>query len=238
MQDALNWSFNTGMVTIAERLGDGTSITQQARNTIYTYFHDKLRLGQSTGIELANEAHGTIIPPTDVQGNAVRYSNMVFGQGMNVTMLQVSAALSTVINGGTYRTPSIVAGTVDDSGTFTAAKPKASYDNVIKPSSSSVVRDMVYKARKEFYAGADKKGYYIGGKTGTSQTLENGKYVDNQTIGTYLGFGGEIDQMPRYVIMVELSGKDMNLQGGTDAMPIFTDISNWMIDYLKLQPKG
>jgi len=36
--------------------------------------------------------------------------------------------------------------------------------------------------------------------------------------------------------MVEVSGKGMNLQGNKDAMPIFTDISNWMIDYLKLQP--
>jgi len=238
MQDALNWSLNTGMVTIAQRLGDGTSITGQARNTLYTYFHDKFRLGQKTGIELANEAEGTIIPPTDQQGNAVRYSNMTFGQGMNVTMLQVSAGLSEVINGGTYYTPSIIAGTVDATGTFTKAQPKAVYSNVIKASSSNTVRDMVYKARQEFYAGSDKKGYYIGGKTGTSQTLENGKYVDNQTIGTYLGFGGEVGQAPRYVIMVELSGKDMNLQGGTDTLPIFTDISNWMIDYLKLQPKG
>lgn len=238
MQDALNWSFNTGMVTIAQRLGDGTSITTQARNTLYTYFHDKFRLGQSTGIELANEAEGTIIPPTDQQGNAVRYSNMTFGQGMNATMIQVAAGLGAVINGGTYYTPSIISGTVDATGTFTKAKPKPSYEHVIKASSSNTVREMIYKARQEFYAGPDKKGYYIGGKTGTSQTLENGKYVDNQTIGTYLGFGGEMNQAPRYVIMVELSGKDMNLQGGTDAMPIFTDISNWMIDYLKLQPKG
>jgi hypothetical protein len=38
--------------------------------------------------------------------------------------------------------------------------------------------------------------------------------------------------------MVQVSGKNMNLVGNKDAMPIFTDISNWMIDYLKLQPKG
>jgi hypothetical protein len=38
--------------------------------------------------------------------------------------------------------------------------------------------------------------------------------------------------------MVQVSGKNMNLQGGRDAMPIFTDISNWLLSYMKLQPKG
>ncbi len=95
---------------------------------------------------------------------------------------------------------------------------------------------MIHTARATFYSKQDRAGYDIGGKTGTSQTIENGKYVDNQTIGTYLGYGG--DSAPRYVIMVEVSGKGKNLQGNKDAMPIFTDISNWLIDYLKLQPIG
>ena len=80
------------------------------------------------------------------------------------------------------------------------------------------------------------KGYFVGGKTGTSQTIKNGKYVDNETIGTYLGFGGS-ESTSEYVIMVRVAGDNMNLQGNKDAMPIFTDISNWMIDYLQLQPK-
>ena len=48
-------------------------------------------------------------------------------------------------------------------------------------------------------------------KTGTSKTIVNGKYVSNQTIGTYLGYGGEKGQTPRYVIMVEIAadGKDI-----------------------------
>ena len=93
---------------------------------------------------------------------------------------------------------------------------------------------MIIQARRAFYAKNDTPGYQIGGKTGTSQAIKDGKYVFNETIGTYLGFGG--NEVPRYVIMVEISGKGMNLTGGTHALPIFTDISNWMIDYLKLSP--
>ncbi|HSW91604.1 MAG TPA: penicillin-binding protein 2, partial [Candidatus Saccharimonadales bacterium] len=235
-QHAMNYSLNTGFVTVAERLGDGNNITRAARDTMYSYFHDKFRLGILSGIELAGEAQGTVIPPTDVDGGAVRYSNMAFGQGLDVTMLQACAAFSTIINGGTYYTPSVIAGDMsDDGGTFTAAAAKPSQQGVISKAASDKLRTMVHNARDAFYSGNDKKGYYIGGKTGTSQTIENGKYVDNQTVGTYLGFGGNSSDAPRYVIMVQVSGKGMNLAGNTDAMPIFTDISNWMLDYLKLQ---
>jgi cell division protein FtsI (penicillin-binding protein 3) len=240
-QHALNYSLNTGFVTVAQRLGDGNTITLGARNTMYDYFYNRFGLGRLTGIELAGEAKGTVISPTDIEGNAVRYSNMAFGQGLDVTMVQVCGAFSSMINGGIYRTPTVIDGVMSDDGaTFTPAAAKAVRGGVVSADTSDKMRTMIHEARSAFYAGKDKAGYYIGGKTGTSQTLENGKYVDNQTVGTYLGFGGPDNTSggPKYVIMVQVSGKNMNLAGGTDAMPIFTDISNWMIDYMKLLPKG
>ncbi len=238
MQTALNYSLNTGMIEIMKRLGDGNSITLGARNTLYEYFHDRLGMGELTGIELAGEAKGIVISPKDQDGGAVRYSNMAFGQGLDVTMVQVCAAFSTTINGGTYYSPTVIAGRMDKANGFIEQPIKTPKTSVISPTTSTKVRSMVHEARSIFYAKSDKPGYYVGGKTGTSQTIENGVYVDNQTVGTYLGFGGSSEEKPRYVIMVQVSGKGMNLAGNKDAMPIFTDISNWMIDYLKLQPKG
>lgn len=234
MQTALTWSLNTGMVTIAERLGDGSNITRQARDTIYNYFHDKFGFGQLTGIELAGEEPGDIISPENQQGNAVRYSNMVFGQGMDVTMLQAASAFSSVINGGVYHDPTVVAGKVLDDGSFVANAAKPSRQ-VIKKSTSDQVRQMLVIDRRD-NGGNDRPGYMTGGKTGTSQALVNGVYSFNQTTGSYLGFGG--DDTPRYVIMVQVSGKNMALGGAKDAGPIFTDISNWMLGYLKLAPKA
>ncbi|HEX6416644.1 MAG TPA: penicillin-binding protein 2 [Candidatus Saccharimonadales bacterium] len=236
MQHALNYSLNTGMVTIAQRLGDGNNITLGARQTMYSYFHDKLHMGEVTGVELANEAKGTIISPSEADGGAVRYSNMAFGQGMDVTMIQVCAAFAPLINGGTYYKPTVIEGKMQD-GKLAQAPAKPSEQNVISAETSKKVRQMVFEARNGFYSGVDKKGYYVGGKTGTSQTIKDGKYVDNETIGTYLGFGGS-ESKSEYVIMVRVAGDNMNLQGNKDAMPIFTDISNWMLDYMKLQPKG
>ena len=234
-QHALNYSLNTGFVTIAQRLGDGSTINLKARQTMYQYFHDRFRLGQPTGIELIGEAAGTVVPPDDPNGAAVRYSNMAFGQGMDVTMVQVAAAFSSMINGGTYYQPTVIAGAINDAGAFNQVEPIVVNDAIINRTTSDTMRDMIVQARRAFYASDDKQGYQIGGKTGTSQAIKNGQYVFNETIGTYLGFGGETT--PRYVIMVEVSGDGMALEGGKHAMPIFTDISNWMIDYLQLQPK-
>ncbi len=237
MQTALNWSLNTGMVTIAERLGDGNYITRQARDTMYNYFYNRFRLGKATGIELANEQQGVVVSPADVQGNAVRYSNMAFGQGMDVTMLQVASGFCSVINGGIYYNPTVINGTVSDEGVFSEAKNTNKTAGIVTPATSQVVREMVHEAHYATYNphdGSDK--YFVGGKTGTSQTIKNGKYVNDQTIGTYLGFGGASADNPRYVIMVEISDKDKSMGGGSDAKPIFNTISNWLINYLGLTP--
>ena len=236
MQTALNYSLNTGVVTVAQRLGDGKSITMDARKTMYDYFYNRFAFGKPTGIEVAGEQSGLIWSPERQQGNAVRYSNMAFGQGMDLTMIQVASAFSSLVNGGTYYQPTVINGVLDAGGNLKPAEPKPPRKGVIAADTSEKIHEMIRTARSTFYSAQDRKGYDVGGKTGTSQTIENGKYIDNQTIGTYLGYGG--DTKARYVIMVEVSGKGKNLQGNKDAMPIFTDISNWIIDYLKLQPKG
>jgi cell division protein FtsI (penicillin-binding protein 3) len=235
-QTALTFSLNTGFVTVAQRLGDGKSINRTARETMYEYFHDRFRLGERTGIELSNEARGILISPDDADGNAVRYSNMSFGQGLDATMVQVSGGFSAMINGGTYYKPTIIAGEMVD-GEFKKNEAVAPLQTgVVAQSTSDEMRQMMQTARASSFGRTDKQGYNIGGKTGTSQVIKNGQYSDNETIGTYLGYGGA--ETPEYVIMVSVSGDNKELQGARDALPIFTDISNWMLDYLKIQPKG
>ena len=97
---------------------------------------------------------------------------------------------------------------------------------------------MLHDARQSvsYMRDADKKGYTIGGKTGTAETLKNGSYVKTETVGTYLGYGGK--DAPEYVIMVQVAAPNRNLEGGLHASPIFTDISNWMIEYRSIPPKG
>lgn len=233
-QTAMNYSLNTGMVEIASRLGGG-QINKTARDTMYNYYHDRFGLGEKTGVEVYEEK-GTVISPENAEGNAVRYSNMSFGQGMNTTMIQTASAFSSIINGGTLYKASVINGEITSSGEYKQADAEVRQENVVKSTTSDQIRDVLVTARNSVGTTNDLAGYRVGGKTGTSQTIENGGYVDYQTIGSYLGFGG--NNTPKFVIMVAVSGAGQNLQGVQDAGPIFTELSNWMLTYLKIQPEG
>ncbi len=235
-QTAMNWSLNTGFVTLAQRLGNGSEITRGARDTMYDYFYNRFQLGQATGIELANEASGSVISPESELGNAVRYSNMSFGQGMEATMIQVASGFSAVVNGGNYFKPTLVDGYMTATGFEQIQPAAAEQSGAISANTSASVKEMLREARQSGFPGVDKAGYKVGGKTGTSQIIIDGEYSSTQTIASYVGYGGS--DAPEYVIMVQIYGKDQVLQGAQHALPIFTDISNWMIDYLKLRPKG
>ncbi len=233
IQHALNWSLNTGMVTIAQRLGDGT-INRNARDTMYDYYHNRFGLDKLTGIELDGEVPGLMISPDKTEGNAVRYSNMSFGQGMDLTMLGVAAGFCSVVNGGNYYQPTVLDGILGQDGKIIKTTPKL-VKQTIMPSTSSTVKDMLQIARSGTFLNADKPGYKVGGKTGTSQVIVNGEYSDKQTIASYIGYGGA--EEARYVIIVQVSGDNEVFGGAKDAGPIFTDISNWMLSYLRIQPK-
>ena len=237
---ALDYSLNTGSIEVLRKMGDGTNITKGARDTLYNYLYNSFGFGQRTGFEL-NEAQGIIISPDDPsgEGNAVRYANMTFGQGMNLTMLQVAAGFSSLINGGDYYTPTVIAGTYNNKK-FEAAAPKAAVRKTISSGTSAEMRKMLQEVRSENGGQNDLSGYRIGVKTGTAETInpETGQYWSGKTNVGALGFGGSNtdDALPSYVIMVRLDGEKL-LWGSLDAIPVFTEISNYMLQYLRIEPK-
>lgn len=237
MTDVLHYSLNTGVVYILKQMGGG-SINDKAKKTLYEYFTERYRFDKKTGIEQQGETTGYLVKPNDSEGGPVRYANMSFGQGMNVTMIEVASAFSAAINGGTFYKPQLVGGTLDESGKIIKQDPVALQHGVLNKTASQQLRDMVIDARQAGFLGkTDKKGYRVGGKTGTSQIIDKrtGKYIDANSIGTYLGFGG--DSTPRYVIMVKVEdSKTPGYAGTVAAAPIFGEISNWLLDYLKVTP--
>ena len=232
MTKVLQYSLNTGVMWQLQQIGGG-DITKAARQTMYEYFHDKYRFGQKTGVEQPGEVGGTIFSPDNVQGNKVRYANMTFGQGVSVTMVQMAAAFSATVNGGTYYQPTLIDGTLDQDGKETANQLKVVSDNVISDSASSNIRKMMFEARRGSWPTADG-GYYVGSKTGTAQIYDDATktYSKDRTTGTTIGFGADKDGNAQYVIMVriEYSGKQ-GFAGSVAANPVFTKMSNWLAQY-------
>ena len=119
-----------------------------------------------------------------------------------------------------------------DNGSFAAKQAEIIKKNVVASSVSATVRDMTVQGRKlGGFARNDKHGYMIGGKTGSSQTIDpkTGKYTED-TIGSYLGFGGVTT--PEYVIMVRVDDSKLpGNHGSAAAAPIFNDMNSWMVDH-------
>ena len=182
---------------------------------------------------------GLVYAPDEVEyGVDSTYANMTFGQNMQVTMLQVAAAFSSVINGGEFYTPTIVKGKLKD-GEIVDATPRKMVRKTVTQETSAAMREMLYNTRRAYRAnGTDKAGYYIGGKTGTAQVIKDGEYSFDETVATYIGFGGTEGENPAYVIMVRVWEDGKTAGGEAQALPVFNVLNAYVQDYLKIKPSG
>ncbi len=237
MQTGLAYSLNTSSMTALMKLGDSdTQITQKSKDVLYDYYYNKFGLGQYTGIELY-ETPGSVTKPDAIDAYNSRYANMSFGQGLMLTMMQVASGFSSVVNGGEFYRPTIVAGEVNKNGDFIYYDSPEAIRTTISPASSETMRTMLRGTRDSLRAsGVDRAGYFIGGKTGTSQGIKDGEYTFDETVGSYVGFGGAAGELPEYVIMVKIWGEGRKLGGEADARPIFNKMSDYLIDYLQIKP--
>ena len=218
--------------------GSETDITELGRTRLYEYYHDKFGLGQATGIELIESAGTVQKPNAEIWGLNGTYANMTFGQNMQVTMLQTAAAMASVVNGGKFYTPTIVAGKmVNDK--FVENEPKAAARSTVSEATSATMRDMLYGTRRMWRAnGTDAPGYYVGGKTGTAQIIKNGAYSLDETSATYIGVGGTEGELPTYLIMVRVWEDGKKAGGQAVALPVFNALKAYVQDALKVRPKA
>jgi len=238
--DILNLSLNTGATWMLMQMGGG-QINTKARQAWYDYLSNHYLFGQATGIEQGYEASGYVPKPADNgAGIDLTYANMAFGQALTATPIQMGAALSAVLNGGTYYKPYLVGQTTDSTGKTVTTKPKVVKKNVVSP---QVGQDMIplmqYVVQKHNIVPAfDQNKYIVGGKTGTAQIAKpGGGYYDNEFNGTYVGFvGGDKVQ---YVIVVFVQRPTVGGYAGTAAaQPIFANLAHMLINDSYVLPKS
>ncbi len=200
-------------------------------------------LGKPTGIEQGYEASGYIPDPDNGYALQLTYANTAFGQAMTATPLQMAAAFSSVLNGGTYYQPRLVDATIDGNGKLTSQKPVVLRSNVVSPATGQSLRSMLeYAIKDHFKQGFSylnfSNNFSVGGKTGTAQIANPaGGYYDNRFNGTYLGFvGGDKIQ---YVIAVAIKEPHLGKYAGSGAaQPIFSDLAHTLINNFNVTPRS
>lgn len=218
LREILMQSSNIGITLVQREVGV---------NTFRNYLK-KLHFGERSGIDFGGESAG-IIASDENWGSANAGFNS-FGQGISVTPIQISRAMSAIANGGLLRVPHFLVAKNGERVLY----PEP--ERVFSDAASDQVADMMKSVVSE---GTGKngriEGYSISGKTGTAQRANpNGKgYLKNSNTANFIGFGPTED--PALLVYVVVDGTPDGF-GGTTAGPAFRDIMKVALKRLNIAP--
>ncbi|MBR0152107.1 MAG: penicillin-binding protein 2 [Synergistaceae bacterium] len=211
-------SSNVGMAQIGVR----------ARNTVTYETLQTLGFGQEPDIELPGVARGILPYPENWRG--ITPANIAIGQGLAVTPLQLTTAMSAIVNGGKLMSPYIVKEAVNSLGEVVYKGEPKIMREVMTPETTAWIRQVMRLVVTE---GTGKKAAvsstHIAGKTGTAQVAEGGKYAKGKYVGSFIGFWPYED--PKYIMLIAI-GEPSNgrFYGGDVAAPVFKAIVEEMAE--------
>lgn len=187
--------------------------------------------GQKTGIDLPGEASTASLIFSEEQ-LARTESNLAvssFGQGFNVTMIQLASSFCSLINGGNIYQPHVVKKIVDGSGNTVQEISPVVTKETVSQEVSDTLRDYMYTVVSEGTgAKAAVEGYAIGGKTGTAEKVPRGS---GNYVVSFIGFAPVDDpQVVVYVVVDEPHVADQShcSQSSYIAKNIFSQILPYM----------
>ncbi|WP_372448178.1 peptidoglycan D,D-transpeptidase FtsI family protein [[Mycobacterium] fortunisiensis] len=219
-------SSNVGTLMLAQRIGPER-------------FYDMVRkfgLGQRTDVGLPGESSG-LVPPID-QWSGSSFSNLPIGQGLSMTLLQMTSMYQSIANDGVRVPPRIIKSTIEPDGTRTD-EPRPDGVRVVSAETARTVRNMFRAVVQHDPMGyqqgtgpqAAVEGYQIAGKTGTAQQINPacGCYYDDVYWITFAGMAPADD--PRYVVGIMMDAPHRAADGspGSSAAPLFHDIASWLL---------
>lgn len=213
----LRVSSNVGVAKIALRLSPGE------HNAALRAFG----LGRATGSGFPDESAGLLRAAATWQ--PLDQATISFGQGVNVTALQLAAAGGVFANGGVLRTPRLLSARrrPDGDGSW-RAEPAGPARRVLRPEVAGAVLHMLEGVVSEEGTGlrASLDGVRVAGKTGTAQKFDRklGRYADTRLLGWFLGIAPV--EAPRMVGVVMLDEPRGRKRGGSaTAAPLFARVA-------------
>ncbi|MFD1928963.1 penicillin-binding transpeptidase domain-containing protein [Sporosarcina siberiensis] len=201
-------SCNPGFVEIGQRLG-GKKLSSYLKDFGFGQLTDSGIAGESKGILFSEKAFGP-----------VEQATTAFGQGISVTPIQQVQAVAAVINGGNLFKPYIVNKITDDKGDLSRTFEPELKRKVIGEEASALARGALESVVANGTGrNAFVEGLRVGGKTGTAQKVEDGRYKDGDYIVSFIGFAPADD--PEILVYIAIDNPRNSIQfGGVIAAPI------------------
>ena len=248
-----------GAQTTAQALGNSCNIAfghiglRMGGDTFYDYLKS-FGIMEKTGVDLPGEASGLFYERKYLNDPANYGTSYLitssFGQSFRITPMQLVRAVAAIVNGGYVLEPYIVSEVVDADGNTVEKNEKTVLRQVISQQTSETMRTLMEQVVTEGTASAARTpGYHVGGKTGTSEKLdeydENGQQVKDKIV-SFVGVA-PIDD-PKYVVLVALDTPaysensekytvhGMYISGGLMAAPTVRDIFLDILPYLGVEP--
>lgn len=216
-------SCNPVFMALAERLG---------AESFYQYF-TAFGLTEKTGIDLPGEASGVMHSLKVLEKEEDTLAVSSFGQSFKITPIQMITAISAVVNGGYLVQPHVVSQIIDSEGNIVERIESTVKRQVIAESTSEKINDML---EKTVSGGTAKNGYIagyrIGGKTGTSEKIqEQAETGVKSYIASFCAIAPSDDpEIAMLVILDEPNGAAHT--GGTIAAPVCRTVLNEVLPYL------
>lgn len=194
----------------------------------FFYFH-QFGLSKKTGIDLPGEA-ATIMHKKENVGQ-VELATISFGQSFQITPVQLIATVSSLINGGMRVTPHFGLQARDASGALTQIFSCPDGERIVSEQTSATLR---HALEQVVDGGSGKnayiKGYRIGGKTATSETLPRSA---NKYISSFIGFAPADD--PQVIALCVINNPQGLYYGGLIAAPVVKGIFENILPYLGIE---
>ncbi|MBI4136217.1 MAG: penicillin-binding protein 2 [Candidatus Vogelbacteria bacterium] len=225
LQEILNQSLNTGAVFVMQQLG---------RERFRQYL-DGFGLGQKTGIDLPGEVRG-LVGNLDI-GSEVEYATAAFGQGIAVTPLNITVALSTLANGGQLLKPRLVERIRYNTGVIEEL-PTVTGRQVIKADTARRITAMLVKVVDEVLDGgrARLERYQVAAKTGTAQIprADGQGYETDKFLHSFFGYFPAT--APRFsIFLYALEPTGANYASQTLTLP-FSHLAKFLLNYYQVPP--
>ncbi len=229
-----------GWISIAEVLQKSSNIAMiDIINRIdkldYYYKLKDLGLGEKIGVDLPSEASGHLKSKWVFIERDIEAATASFGQGFSLTPLKLVQLNAAIANGGKLVTPHVVEGIVDFKGDL-QWEPSFETKQVFSPESSQAVLKMMESVVEEGTGKTSRiPGHRIGGKTGTAQKAEDGRYLYNAKITSFVAIMPV--NKPRYVVLAVVDEpQGWNTYGSTVAAPIVKEVIESLISLEGIPP--